>query len=125
MDIKQETVAVLLIAGCIVAGCAASPPATDFLERRLSALEEKLNVWPKERASLSNRIVQTDRTATAGVRRARAETTALVESLRREVNRTVEPMQSRLAAVETAERDLQEEIAALRRELEELRAEAR
>jgi hypothetical protein len=117
MEIRTKTLAAVLAAGCLAAGCAAEPPRTDLLEARLTTLEEKVGAWPKERANLSSRIYQTDKSATNGVRRARAENTALVEGLRRETNRNVEPMQARLTTIESTERERQDEIIRLREEL--------
>ena len=128
MEIRTKTFAAALAAGFLAAGCAAEQPRTDLIEARLTKLEEQVHAWPKERANLSSRIYQTDKSATNGIRRARAENTALVESLRRETNRNVEPMQSRLTAIESTERErqdeiirLREEITALRRDVDEIR----
>jgi Mg2+ and Co2+ transporter CorA len=131
METKRGTLLGVAAVGVVVAGmigfawvafpaAADSRPAVDSLAARLDAVEEKVKEWPKERNGLSSRIYQNDKSATAGIRRARAENTALVEGLRREMNRNIESTQ-REAHDEIVR--LQEELAAMRRELDALRKE--
>jgi chromosome segregation ATPase len=125
----MKTKATLLLAACVIAFASSllalrpagnpAQPAMDALDARLSSVEEKVNVWPQQRSSLADRIAQVDKSSTAGIRRARAETTALVEGLRREMNRGGDVQ--REARDEVAR--LREELAVLRRELDEMRKE--
>src|SRR4051812_1002097 len=62
--------------GLPAAQAAQAPP--DHYGARLNAAEEKLNAWSKDKGGIMARITQVEKSASAGVRRARSEATALV-----------------------------------------------
>jgi predicted RNase H-like nuclease (RuvC/YqgF family) len=106
----------------------AAAAAPNPLNSRMSAVEEKLNAWPKDRAGIMDKIAQIEKTLGANIRRARSEATALVEGVKREMNQSLEAIQVRLTGVESTQREahdqvaqLQEDLATAKRDLEAVR----
>ncbi len=95
----------------------------DALGARVKSVEEKLKTWSADNSGLGGRVSQIEKSFTAGIRRARAETTALVESLRREMNRSFEALHSRLEGVESVQRETHDEVARLQSDLAAVRQE--
>ena len=123
------TVAVLLVAAVIGTAWISStrktqtgglpnrlPAATagmDSVTTRLNSAEEKLNAWPKERAGLTDRVAQLEKSVTSNIRRARAEALALVEGVKREMRDGLESVHSRLSGIESTQSEMHEEVARL------------
>ena len=87
------------------------------LDARLGSAETKLNALSKERAGITERMDQIERTANSGIRRARTESTALSEGIRRDTSRSFEGLHSRVTGVESTQLELHAELVRLRQEL--------
>lgn len=99
----------------------AAAPVEDAVGARLSSAEEKLNEWLKERVRMTDRMTQMEKSLSAGIRRARTETLALVEGVKREMGRSLETVQSRMTGIESIQRETHDEVAYLRGELATVR----
>src|SRR5262245_13520204 len=63
---------------------ASAQTEVDSYGARLKAAEEKLIAWSKDKAGITDRIAQIEKSMGAGIRRARSEATALVEGVKRD-----------------------------------------
>jgi hypothetical protein len=84
---------------------------------RLNAAEQKLNAWPAERAGIMDRIAQVEKSSASSVRKARNEATALVEGVKRDMNRSSEAIQSQVTEIESRHVETQEQLARLEGDL--------
>jgi hypothetical protein len=151
MDTKKETfqtknvryggmfwpVAVLLAVGAIAIAWMAYPfmterggPSTplpvaqavpDSVAARLDWIEEKFNGWPQELAGMKDRMSQMEKSLSAGIRRARSETTALAEGIKRDMGQSLEALQARLTGIESTQSETHEQVASLQGELATVR----
>jgi chaperonin cofactor prefoldin len=125
--IRQLWPAAVVLAGCVFSvgwvGVRVSPVEARVapLDARLDSAEIKLNTLSKERAGTTERMAQIERSANSGIQRARTECTALSEGIRRETSRRFEPLQSRVASLESTQLELHAELVRLREELALLR----
>src|SRR5262245_38047191 len=94
------------------------------LSARLKDAEEKLIAWSNDKAGIMDRIAQVEKSMGAGIRRARSETTALVEGVKRDMAQNMAAIQTRFTGIESAQNEtheqvarLQEDVAAAQREL--------
>jgi chromosome segregation ATPase len=113
----------LVLAGCVFCvgwvGVRVSPVEARIvpLDTRLDSAEAKLKSLSRERAGITEHMAQIERSANSGIRRARAESTALSEGLKRETSRSFEALESRVTSLESTQLELHAELARLRQEL--------
>jgi hypothetical protein len=101
----------------------AAPAGPNTADGRLEAAEQNLKDAANERSGLMAKIAQAEKALTAGIRRARAETTALVEGVKRDMNRSFEAVHSRVTSVESSQREAHDQVARLQSDLEKLHIE--
>ena len=132
-------VAVLLLACIVGIAWLDSPPVTEYgglrnrlpvaqaalnsMDGRLNEAEGKLNSLEKDRPVVADRIAKLETSSAAGIRRARSESTALVEGLKREMNQNRDVLSSRVDSLESTQREAHDEVAGLKNDVTGVRQE--
>lgn len=96
---------------------------SDILSARLDSAEQKLSSFVNDRSGLADKALEIEKTLGAGVRRARAETTALVEGVKREMTRGFDALNSRMTGIESNQREAHDVVAKLQSDLDAVRRE--
>ena len=93
------------------------------INTRLDLMERKQSSWSKDRTTITERMAQTEKTASSSAWRARTEAGALIEGVKRDMSRGFEADRSRLIGIESTQLELHGEVARVREELTALRQE--
>jgi hypothetical protein len=94
-----------------------APTEADYFGSRIKALEESLINWAQDKAGLMDRIAQLEKSMGAGIRRARSETTALVEGVKRDMAQGMAAVQARLVGIESVQNETYEQVARLQQDV--------
>jgi predicted nucleic acid-binding Zn-ribbon protein len=94
-----------------------APTESDYFGPRIKALEERLIDWSKDKAGMTDRIAQLEKSMGAGIRRARSETTALVEGVKRDLAQGMAAVQTKLTGIESAQNETHEQVARLQQDV--------
>jgi chaperonin cofactor prefoldin len=97
--------------------------ALNSMDGRLNEAEGKLNSLEKDRPVVADRIAKLETSSAAGIRRARSESTALVEGLKREMNQNRDVLSSRVDSLESTQREAHDEVAGLKNDVTGVRQE--
>jgi chromosome segregation ATPase len=97
--------------------------ALNSMDGRLSLAENKLNTLEKDRPVVADRIAKLETSSTTGIRRARSESFALVEGVKKEMNQNRDALSSRVDGRESTQREAHDEIAGLKGDLTGVRQE--
>jgi predicted nucleic acid-binding Zn-ribbon protein len=93
------------------------------INTRLDSMDRKLSSWSKDRTTITERMAQTEKSASSSAWRARTEAGALIEGVKRDMSRGFEADRSRLTGIESLQLELHDEVARLREELAAVRQE--
>lgn len=94
---------------------------------RLNSMEGKLTDWANDQTSLTERMANLENTVNANLRVARNQAQSFAnqmgQRIREETNQTLERLRSRVATVESVQRESQNHVAQLQTEIGDLRRE--
>jgi chromosome segregation ATPase len=93
----------------------------DSMGGRLKVAEGQLHKLEKEQPALSNRIGRLETSTSAGIRRARSESIALTEGVKREMNQNMDAINFRIGGIESTQREAHDEVAAVQSDLASVR----
>jgi len=97
--------------------------ALTSMDGRLNVAEGKLNTLEKDRPVVADRITKVETSSAAGIRRARSESFALVEGVKKEMNQNRDALSSRVDGLQSTQREAHDEVAGLKSDLTGVRQE--
>ncbi len=132
-------VAILLVACILAIAWVGSPLVTEYgglrnrlpvaqaalvsMDNRLNQTEAKLNTLEKDRPVVAERITKVETSSAASIRRARSETLALVEGVKREMTQNRDALSSRIGGLESTQIETHEEVGGLKTDFAGVRQE--
>ena len=132
-------VAVLLVACIVAIAWVGSPLVSEYgglrnrlpvaqaalnsMDGRLNQAEVKLNTLEKDRTAVADRVTKVETSSATGIRRARSETLALVEGVKREMNQNRDALSSRIGGLESTQIEAHADVAGVKSDLAGVRQE--